>query len=60
MRIQPLIPGAAKPAQDRINMKEAYEILDWSKKFGVSARQLLDAVKVVGPRIKDVRKKLGK
>ncbi|RQP22807.1 DUF3606 domain-containing protein [Piscinibacter terrae] len=38
----------------RINTSQDYEVRDWSKKFGVSADQLREAVKAVGPNAKDV------
>lgn len=38
----------------RINVNEDYELRDWSKKFGVTAEQLKDAVKAVGPEAKAV------
>ena len=44
----------------RINVKEAYELRDWSTKFGVSADELKAAVKKVGPMADDVKKELGK
>ena len=44
--------------RQRINLNEAYEVRDWSKKFGVSADQLRDAVKQVGDRAEDVERHL--
>lgn len=38
----------------RISLKEDYEIAYWTKKFGVSAQKLADAIKVAGPMAKDV------
>ena len=34
--------------RSRINVNEAYELRDWSKKFGVSPEVLKAAVKAVG------------
>jgi hypothetical protein len=42
------------PDRDRINISEDYEVRYWSEKFGVSASQLKDAVKAVGPMSKAV------
>jgi hypothetical protein len=42
----------------RINLNEAYEVSDWSKRFGVSEGQLRDAVRQVGDRAEDVERHL--
>ena len=42
----------------RINVHEEYELRDWSKKFGVSAEQLKQAVKEVGTSADAVEKHL--
>ncbi|MES2632960.1 MAG: DUF3606 domain-containing protein [Pseudomonadota bacterium] len=42
----------------RINVNEAYELRDWSKKFGVTEEQLIAAVKKVGPMAADVEREL--
>ena len=44
--------------RQRINLNEDYEVADWSKKFGISAKQLRDAVKQVGDRADDVERHL--
>jgi hypothetical protein len=49
-----------KPDRDRINTSEAYELADWSRKFGVSPEELKAAVARVGPMAKDVARALGK
>jgi len=36
------------PDRDRINVNEDYEVQYWSKKFGVDADKLKDAVKQAG------------
>ncbi|MDB6032641.1 MAG: hypothetical protein JWM16_2979 [Verrucomicrobiales bacterium] len=51
---------AGKADRDRINIWEADEKRDWSKKFGVTPAELEKAVKKVGPMAKDVKKELGK
>ena len=51
---------AGKQDRDRINVNEAYELRDWSKKFGVSSDELKSAVEKVGPMAKDVKQHLGK
>lgn len=38
----------------RINVHEDYEVEYWTKKFGVSAAKLKEAVKAVGVMAKDV------
>jgi len=49
-----------KGSQDRsrINTNEDYEVRYWSKKFGVSADQLKEAVKKVGNSAEAVEKEL--
>ena len=42
----------------RINVNEAYELRDWSRKFGVSPEQLKDAVKKVGTSAEAVERQL--
>lgn len=37
-----------EPDRSRINSHEDYEVRYWSRKFGVSAKELRDAVKRVG------------
>lgn len=44
----------------RVNVNEEWELQYWSKKFGVSAQQLRDAVKAVGTSADAVGKHLGK
>ena len=51
---------AGKPDRDRINVDEAYELRDWTKRFGASEGELKAAVKKVGPMARDVAKALGK
>ncbi len=48
------------PDRDRINVNEDYEVQYWTKALGVSAAQLKEAVKAVGPTSAAVRKHLGK
>lgn len=42
----------------RINVNEAYELRDWSKKFGVSPEQLKEAVQAAGTWADDVKRHL--
>lgn len=44
------------PDRDRINVNEDYEVQSWSKKFGVSATELKQAVKSAGTSASDVEK----
>ena len=44
----------------RINVKEAYEVQYWSKKFGVTEEELLDAVAAAGPMVADFKRELMK
>lgn len=42
----------------KININEPYEVNYWTAKFGVSVQQLKNAVKDVGPQVRDVKRKL--
>ncbi len=48
------------PDRDRINVNEDYEVQYWTKALGITAAQLKEAVKAVGPISAAVRKHLGK
>jgi hypothetical protein len=49
-----------EPDRSRINTSEDYEVQYWSKKFGVSAEKLKDAVKKAGNSPEAVQKALNK
>ena len=51
---------AGGPDRDRINVNEDYELQYWTKALGVSADELREAVKAVGPTAAEVRQHLGK
>jgi Protein of unknown function (DUF3606) len=42
----------------RINIHEAYELTYWSKKLGAPKEKIIEAVKLVGAMVKDVKKEL--
>lgn len=46
--------------RNRINTTEPWAIKYWTERFGVSERQLKDAVFTVGPLSDDVKRYLGK
>lgn len=46
--------------RDRINVNEDYEVQYWTKALGITAAQLKEAVKAVGPTTAAVRNHLGK
>ena len=48
------------PDRDRINVNEDYEVQYWTKTLGVTAAQLREAGKAVGPTSAAVREHLGK
>jgi hypothetical protein len=48
------------PDRDRINVNEDYEVQYWTKALDITAAQLKEAVKAVGPTSAAVRKHLGK
>jgi hypothetical protein len=45
--------------RERININEAYELRDWSAKFGVTHWEVKAAVRKVGPMARDVARALG-
>ena len=51
---------SGSPDRDRINVNEDYEVQYWTKTLGVTAAQLREAVKAVGPTSAAVREHLGK
>ena len=51
-------PGTEEP--ERININEDFEVLYWTKRFGVSRDQLKAAIAKAGPKVDDVRAALGK
>jgi hypothetical protein len=52
--------NTGSPDRDRINVNEDYELQYWTKALGVSAQELRDAVKAVGPTATAVREHLRK
>ena len=44
----------------RIDVNEAYELRDWSKKFGVTPERLQEAVKAVGTQASKVEEFLNR
>ncbi len=44
---------------DRINVNVEAELVYWTREFQVSREQLAMAIQEVGPRIPDLRRKLG-
>jgi uncharacterized protein DUF3606 len=53
---RPAKEKAALSSRDQIDLNEDCELQSWSKHFGVSKEKIKDAVKKVGPRLKDVEK----
>jgi hypothetical protein len=52
--------NTGSPDRDRINVNEDYELQYWTMRLGVSAEELRNAVKAVGPSAETVRKHLSK
>ncbi|MES2899310.1 MAG: DUF3606 domain-containing protein [Pseudomonadota bacterium] len=44
---------------DRINVNVEAELVYWTREFGVSRERLAAAIQEVGPRIPDLKRKLG-
>lgn len=54
------LKDTGKRDDSRINVNEPYEVQYWTKTLGVTADKLKEAVRAVGPMVKDVKKYLGK
>lgn len=54
------LKNTGKQDDIRINVNQTWELKRWSEKLGVSEEKLRQAVKAVGPMVKDVKKYLGK
>lgn len=57
MSDNPLEPGPQD--YDRINVNVESEIDYWARELGVSRSRLAEAIEEVGPRVADVKRKLG-
>jgi 5'-3' exonuclease len=44
----------SRQQDQRLNINEEYELMDWSERYGVSAEKIREAVKVVGDKVSDV------
>lgn len=49
-----------KGDDSRINVNQPYEVQYWTKELRCTEQQLRDAVKAVGPMVKDVKRHLGR
>ncbi|UYQ95510.1 DUF3606 domain-containing protein [Chitinophaga horti] len=49
------LKNTGKQDDIRINVNQSWELRDWCQKLGVTPEQLKDAVRAVGPVVKDVR-----
>ncbi|MCK7555035.1 DUF3606 domain-containing protein [Chitinophaga sedimenti] len=47
--------NAGKQDDIRINVNESWELRDWCIKLGVTPERLREAVKAVGPLVRDVK-----
>lgn len=54
------LKNTGKQDDSRINVNQDHEVSYWTKELGVTADRLKEAVKAVGPMVKDVKKYLGK
>ena len=52
------LKNRGEPDRSRVNLKEVHEVQYWTRKLGVSAEQLQQAVKAVGPQASDVERHL--
>ena len=52
------LKNRGEPDRSRINLREVHEVQYWARKLGVSAEQLQQAVKAVGPQASDVERHL--
>ncbi len=45
---------SARQEQQRLDVNEEYELMNWTERYGVSAEKIREAVTVVGNRVSDV------
>lgn len=48
-----------KADDSRINIHQDHEVQYWTRKLGVTAERLREAVRLVGPMVRDVKRHLG-
>ncbi|HLA53589.1 MAG TPA: DUF3606 domain-containing protein [Flavitalea sp.] len=49
------LSNTGKQDDIRINVNQPWELRDWSQKLGCTEAKLKEAVKAVGPMVKDVK-----
>jgi len=54
------LKNRGKGDDSRININQIHEVAYWTKTLNVTAGKLAEAVKAVGPMVKDVKRYLGK
>jgi hypothetical protein len=52
------LKNRGEPDRSRINLHEVHEVQYWTRKFGVSAKELQSAVKAAGSQATDVERHL--
>lgn len=57
MSDNPLEPGPQD--YDRVNVNVESEIDYWSRELGISRARLAEVIEEVGPRVADIRRRLG-
>lgn len=57
MSDNPLEPGPQD--YDRVNVNVESELEYWSRELGISRARLAEAIEEVGPRVPDIRRKVG-
>lgn len=57
MSDNPLEPGPQE--YDRVNVNVESEVEYWSRELGISRARLAEVIEDVGPRVADIRRKLG-
>ena len=45
---------SSRQKQQRLDINEEYELMNWTERYGVSAEKVREAVMVVGNRVSDV------
>jgi hypothetical protein len=45
---------SSRQEQQRLDINEEYELMNWTERYGVSAEKVREAVMVVGNRVSDV------
>jgi hypothetical protein len=53
-------PSDGRPGGEKVHVDHPFEMREWSHRWNVTIETLEHAIRVVGPRVDDLRRYLGK